>query len=175
MTIALFVLADVYDEVCPDIEGKGLDCECVGGGRIEHDPVKKKLQIYGYSQASHHCVQLCMCIFITCNVQYMYHTKAIHKDHVILNIVCMPSSQIKGGLYFSFVATCLITYCLSCLSIYILTFHILPFIYRMTKLSEPNLSENILRLRDIKIACSNDWSNPFQKGDNKNKICCESC
>lgn len=42
--------ADVYDEVCPDIEGKGLDCECVGGGRIEHDPVKKKLQIYGYSQ-----------------------------------------------------------------------------------------------------------------------------
>lgn len=45
----------------------------------------------------------------------------------------------------------------------------------MTKLSEPNLSENILRLRDIKIACSNDWSNPFQKGDNKNKICCESC
>lgn len=116
-----------------------------------------------------------MCIFITCNVQYMYHTKAIHKDHVILNIVCMPSSQIKGGLYFSFVATCLITYCLSCLSIYILTFHILPFIYRMTKLSEPNLSENILRLRDIKIACSNYWSNPFQKGDNKNKICCESC
>lgn len=120
MTIALFVLADVYDEVCPDIEGKGLDCECVGGGRIEHDPVKKKLQIYGYSQASHHCVQLCMCIFITCNVQYMYHSKAIHKDHVILNIVCMPSSQIKGGLYFSFVATCLITYCLS---------YVCPYIY----------------------------------------------
>lgn len=46
------ISADVYDDVSPDIESKGLDCECVGGGRIEHDPVKKKLQIYGYSQAS---------------------------------------------------------------------------------------------------------------------------
>lgn len=70
--VIFFVLADVYDEVCPDIEGKGLDCECVGGGRIEHDPVKKKLQIYGYSQASHHCVQLYLCRFITCNVQHIH-------------------------------------------------------------------------------------------------------
>lgn len=70
--VIYFVLADVYDEVCPDIEGKGLDCECVGGGRIEHDPVKKKLQIYGYSQVSHRCVQLYLCRFITCNVQYIH-------------------------------------------------------------------------------------------------------
>lgn len=70
--IFFFFLADVYDEVCPDIEGKGLDCECVGGGRIEHDPVKKKLQIYGYSQASYRCVQLYLCRFITCNLQYIH-------------------------------------------------------------------------------------------------------
>lgn len=69
--LIFFFLADVYDEVCPDIEGKGLDCECVGGGRIEHDPVKKKLQIYGYSQVSHRCVELYLYRFITCNLQYI--------------------------------------------------------------------------------------------------------
>lgn len=42
--------ADIFDEVSPEIEGKGMDCECVGGGRIEHDPNKQKLHIYGYSQ-----------------------------------------------------------------------------------------------------------------------------
>ncbi|KAK3088735.1 hypothetical protein FSP39_023136 [Pinctada imbricata] len=42
--------SDIFDDVSPGIESNGLDCECVGGGRIEHDPSKKKLQIYGYSQ-----------------------------------------------------------------------------------------------------------------------------
>lgn len=52
LTFCIFYLfiADIFDEVSPEIEGKGLDCECVGGGRIEHDPNKQKLHIYGYSQ-----------------------------------------------------------------------------------------------------------------------------
>ncbi|XP_071156590.1 14 kDa phosphohistidine phosphatase-like [Mytilus galloprovincialis] len=43
--------ADIYDDVVPEIENAGLDCECMGGGRIEHDSSKKKLSIYGHSQA----------------------------------------------------------------------------------------------------------------------------
>ncbi|XP_013388841.1 14 kDa phosphohistidine phosphatase [Lingula anatina] len=42
--------ADIYDEVEPSIEGLGLDCECVGGGRMIHDPDKKSIQVFGYSQ-----------------------------------------------------------------------------------------------------------------------------
>ncbi|XP_060064232.1 14 kDa phosphohistidine phosphatase-like [Ylistrum balloti] len=43
--------ADIYELLEPIIEEKGLDCECVGGGRIEHDASSKKIKIYGYSQA----------------------------------------------------------------------------------------------------------------------------
>lgn len=41
---------DIFDEVAPAIEEQGLDCECLGGGRILHDPSKKKIEIFGYSQ-----------------------------------------------------------------------------------------------------------------------------
>ncbi|KAL5279696.1 PHPT1 family protein [Megaselia abdita] len=40
---------DIYEEVAPGIEGLGFDAECVGGGRIEHLPEKKKLKVYGHS------------------------------------------------------------------------------------------------------------------------------
>lgn len=43
--------ADIYDEVVPEIESQGLDCEIMGGGRIDHDSAKKKISIFGYSQA----------------------------------------------------------------------------------------------------------------------------
>ncbi|XP_021375310.1 14 kDa phosphohistidine phosphatase-like [Mizuhopecten yessoensis] len=42
--------ADIYDIVETAIEEKGLDCECVGGGRIDHDPGNKRIKIYGYSK-----------------------------------------------------------------------------------------------------------------------------
>uniref|UniRef100_A0A0B6ZMM9 Uncharacterized protein n=2 Tax=Arion vulgaris TaxID=1028688 RepID=A0A0B6ZMM9_9EUPU len=42
--------ADIYDTVVGQIEEKGLDCEVLGGGRIEHEPAKKSIKIYGYSQ-----------------------------------------------------------------------------------------------------------------------------
>ncbi|XP_045191336.2 14 kDa phosphohistidine phosphatase-like isoform X2 [Mercenaria mercenaria] len=41
---------DIFDEVTPAIEEAGLDCECLGGGRIHHDTSKKKIEIFGYSQ-----------------------------------------------------------------------------------------------------------------------------
>lgn len=46
------VAADIYDMVVGQIEEKGLDCEVLGGGRIEHEPAKKSIKIYGYSQVS---------------------------------------------------------------------------------------------------------------------------
>ncbi|XP_035828762.1 14 kDa phosphohistidine phosphatase-like [Aplysia californica] len=42
--------ADIYDNAVSVIEEKGLDCEVLGGGRIEHEPSKKSIKIYGYSQ-----------------------------------------------------------------------------------------------------------------------------
>lgn len=27
-----------------------MDCECIGGGRINHDAANKKIHVYGYSQ-----------------------------------------------------------------------------------------------------------------------------
>lgn len=39
-----------------DIEAKGLDCEVCGGGRMEHEPSKKSIKIYGYSQVRNVCL-----------------------------------------------------------------------------------------------------------------------
>ena len=58
--------ADVYDKTESEVTSSGLDCECLGGGRIEHKPGEKyikvtlqcilsppfchsALQVYGYS------------------------------------------------------------------------------------------------------------------------------
>ncbi|XP_037401965.1 14 kDa phosphohistidine phosphatase isoform X1 [Pygocentrus nattereri] len=44
------VIADIYDKVSGDLErAGGVDCECVGGGRIKHDSAEKKIHVYGYS------------------------------------------------------------------------------------------------------------------------------
>lgn len=42
--------ADIYEEVSMSIRPLGLDCECLGGGRIEHKPNEKRIKVYGYSQ-----------------------------------------------------------------------------------------------------------------------------
>ncbi|XP_077986817.1 14 kDa phosphohistidine phosphatase-like [Glandiceps talaboti] len=41
--------ADVYEKVTPGIEALGLDCECHGGGRIQHNSTDKSILVYGYS------------------------------------------------------------------------------------------------------------------------------
>lgn len=49
---ALFLFAaDIYDEVSRSLQPLGLDTECLGGGRIAHDPNgKPQIKVYGYSQ-----------------------------------------------------------------------------------------------------------------------------
>lgn len=40
---------DIYDAFMATLD-ETLDSECLGGGRIEHDPGEKSLKVYGYSQ-----------------------------------------------------------------------------------------------------------------------------
>lgn len=46
------VLADIFDEVTPAIEAAGLTADCLGGGRILHEPEKKTIKVFGYSTVS---------------------------------------------------------------------------------------------------------------------------
>ncbi|XP_075690853.1 14 kDa phosphohistidine phosphatase [Rhinoderma darwinii] len=42
--------ADIYDKVAAEIEkDRVYDCECLGGGRINHASSSKKIHVYGYS------------------------------------------------------------------------------------------------------------------------------
>uniref|UniRef100_A0A8C2Y0G3 14 kDa phosphohistidine phosphatase n=1 Tax=Capra hircus TaxID=9925 RepID=A0A8C2Y0G3_CAPHI len=41
--------ADIYDKVSGEIQKKGYDCECLGGGRISHQSQDRKIHVYGYS------------------------------------------------------------------------------------------------------------------------------
>jgi len=42
--------ADVYEAFCRKTEGPlGMDCQCRGGGRINHNSEEKKILVYGHS------------------------------------------------------------------------------------------------------------------------------
>nr|XP_020039570.1 14 kDa phosphohistidine phosphatase isoform X2 [Castor canadensis] len=41
--------ADIYDKVSGELQKKGYDCECLGGGRISHQSQDRKIHVYGYS------------------------------------------------------------------------------------------------------------------------------
>ncbi|XP_017886158.1 sex-regulated protein janus-A-like [Ceratina calcarata] len=42
---------DIFDEVNNKLKSiSGLTTNCLGGGRIEHDPDEKTIKVYGYSQ-----------------------------------------------------------------------------------------------------------------------------
>ncbi|XP_025105067.1 14 kDa phosphohistidine phosphatase-like isoform X4 [Pomacea canaliculata] len=42
--------ADIYDYLDANLEAEGISCECVGGGKITHDPENKSITIFGKSQ-----------------------------------------------------------------------------------------------------------------------------
>lgn len=46
----IYFTADIYDELSSSVDGLGLSTECLGGGRIAHQPEVKKIKVYGYSQ-----------------------------------------------------------------------------------------------------------------------------
>ncbi|XP_071802690.1 14 kDa phosphohistidine phosphatase-like [Asterias amurensis] len=49
--------ADIQEQIKPKFNKMKIDCFCVGGGRIEHNPQDKSILVYGYSmgygQANH--------------------------------------------------------------------------------------------------------------------------
>lgn len=47
-----YLSADIYDEVSTSLQGLGLETECLGGGRIDHNAANKHIKVYGYSQVS---------------------------------------------------------------------------------------------------------------------------
>ncbi|XP_064892293.1 14 kDa phosphohistidine phosphatase isoform X3 [Columba livia] len=41
--------ADIYAQTAQELAQQGLDCECLGGGRLSHRPQERKIHVYGYS------------------------------------------------------------------------------------------------------------------------------
>jgi len=50
LIIGTFPVADIFDREEKVFKKLGLRAECPGGGRIEHNPDKKYIKVYGYSQ-----------------------------------------------------------------------------------------------------------------------------
>jgi hypothetical protein len=46
----LLISVDIYEHTIDRIQALGFETECVGGGRILHEPDKKAIKVYGYSQ-----------------------------------------------------------------------------------------------------------------------------
>ncbi|KAK3798969.1 hypothetical protein RRG08_009163 [Elysia crispata] len=42
--------ADIYDHLDSSLEDIGLTCECLGGGKIEHNAEAKTINVFGLSQ-----------------------------------------------------------------------------------------------------------------------------
>uniref|UniRef100_A0A674PCW2 14 kDa phosphohistidine phosphatase n=3 Tax=Takifugu TaxID=31032 RepID=A0A674PCW2_TAKRU len=41
----------IFDKISPEMEALGLECECLGGGKIEHNSQDKKMRVFGESTA----------------------------------------------------------------------------------------------------------------------------
>ncbi|XP_039983598.1 14 kDa phosphohistidine phosphatase [Xiphias gladius] len=41
----------IFEKVSPTMEALGMECECLGGGKIEHNSQEKKLRVFGESTA----------------------------------------------------------------------------------------------------------------------------
>ncbi|KAL9889277.1 sex-regulated protein janus-A-like [Glossina fuscipes fuscipes] len=46
----IYISAYIYERVSASCAALGLATECLGGGRIEHNPSAKLIKVYGYSQ-----------------------------------------------------------------------------------------------------------------------------
>ncbi|XP_058494714.1 si:dkey-51e6.1 [Solea solea] len=41
----------IFEKVAPSMEALGMECKCLGGGKIEHNSQEKKLRVFGESTA----------------------------------------------------------------------------------------------------------------------------
>ena len=44
--------AGIYDVLDAQLEAMGLSSECLGGGKIEHNPAEKSIVVFGASQVT---------------------------------------------------------------------------------------------------------------------------
>ena len=66
---SIVLVADIYDDLDIQLDEIGLVCECLGGGKIYHDPVDLTLEISGESEVKILTKLLNILIFIRV---YMY-------------------------------------------------------------------------------------------------------
>jgi hypothetical protein len=46
----ILIQVEILDEIENQLKGKNIECDCLGGGRILHEPESKHILVYGYSQ-----------------------------------------------------------------------------------------------------------------------------
>ena len=51
--------AGIYDVLDAQLETLGLSSECIGGGKIEHNPAEKTVIVFGASQVRFYSMYLC--------------------------------------------------------------------------------------------------------------------
>ena len=49
-TYFLLFKVEILDEFEKQVKDKNIECDCIGGGRILHEPETKHILVYGYSQ-----------------------------------------------------------------------------------------------------------------------------
>ncbi len=48
-SLNFFYSDHIFEKVNPAMEALGLECSCLGGGKIEHNNTEKKLRVFGES------------------------------------------------------------------------------------------------------------------------------
>ncbi|KYM98263.1 Sex-regulated protein janus-A, partial [Cyphomyrmex costatus] len=77
---------DIFDEVDEQIKKHaGLQANCVGGGRIEHDPDEKTIKVYGYSQGFG-------------KADHQVSVELLKKKYPAYNITCSDEIALSGGV-----------------------------------------------------------------------------
>ncbi|MBN3284339.1 PHP14 phosphatase, partial [Polyodon spathula] len=47
--VGIAALNHIFEKIKPDLEKLGLECNCLGGGKIEHNSTEKKIRVFGLS------------------------------------------------------------------------------------------------------------------------------
>lgn len=56
-------LDHIFEKLSPAMDTLGLECTCLGGGKIEHDSNKKKLRVFGESTVIKHYLIIIVSFF----------------------------------------------------------------------------------------------------------------
>ena len=88
--VGCFVTADIYDELDGQLEAQGVMCECLGGGKIQHNSSNKEIAVSGQSQVlsalnlSYRCKDLFNIPTLKVLILFQGYGKANHSETVTL-------------------------------------------------------------------------------------------